>query len=452
MRRAGRLLGGRHHAVEVGQRPGVQQVSGHLGGQQPRDVGRLEVQLPASGGRRGVVHRVAHQRVRQRQPVTRPGAPARWRRRRRDRPTKASGVEPGQRADRVERGFLPEDRGDGEDVLGRLREPGHPAADRALRGLRDHLGHGRAAGGRQPGHLGDEERVAAGAPGHGGGLVGPRRADRRSPRSGPRRRRVRGRRAARTPPPRRSRPRAGRGRTRRHLVVAPPADDQHGAGGQARQQEPQQVQASGVRPVQVVEQQHHRELGREAVEHRRARRRRAGSGWPAAGRCRRSRRRRPARPPAGRAARRARPAPAGRRSPAWRRTWVQSQNAGAPVASSAAVPRSTVAPARRARSPISVRTRSCRCPRRRAPTAGRRSHARSAATSASARSRTAASAQQHATQASEPASCDHVLVDVGEQERRQDHAGRLGQRAGRRPPRGRRTRSAGPRGRRRRRR
>ena len=54
------------------------------------------------------------------------------------------GVEPGQRADRVERGFLPEDRGDGEDVLGRLREPGDPAADRALRGLRDHLGHGRA--------------------------------------------------------------------------------------------------------------------------------------------------------------------------------------------------------------------------------------------------------------------------------------------------------------------
>ena len=95
------------------------------------------------------------------------------------------------------------------------------------------------------------------------------------------------------------------------------------------------------------------------------------------------------------AARRARGPPSvtsacGSPVPAWRRTWVQSQNAGAPVASSAAVPRSTVAPALRARSPISVRTLDLPMPASPRTQSRPPVPPRSAATSTSARSRTAA--------------------------------------------------------------
>ena len=159
-----------------------------------------------------------------------------------------------------------------------------------------------------------------------------RRAARRSPRSGPRRRPRRGRRAATTPPPRRSRRRAGRGRSRRaprgrasRRRPAPGGSARLGSRNRSRCRLPASAQCrsssssttgnSVVRPSSTAE---------HAVEEREPVRRLRSLS--------RSRRRRPARPLGGRAARRARRAPAGRRSPAWRRTWVQSQNAGAPVA------------------------------------------------------------------------------------------------------------------------
>ncbi len=182
--------------------------------------------------------------------------------------TRSSWSSPARARTRLEGGFGSEHRGDGEHELGRLREPGDAAADRALRGVGDHLGDRRAAGRGEPGHLRDEERVAGRALTTAAASSGPTRCP---PVAAIRAADVVDAEAGERP----GLPRGGdlgrqqaAVRARGDLVVAPPADHEHRTRREAGQQEPQQVQAARVGPVEVVEQQHHRELRGQPVEHR----------------------------------------------------------------------------------------------------------------------------------------------------------------------------------------
>ncbi len=356
-------------------------------GSSPATLGCRQVQLASPGGRGGVVHGVADERVRERSRSpswrARPLGDQRVEARGRGRPGRApASVRTGSRA---------------SPGRGRQRRSGRagPAAGAvatrrrmvpcAVSGTMSETAAPRAAASRAI------SETKSGLPAASGRRRRrPRRpstAGRRSPRSARRRRRAEAR----------QRPGlARRGDLPRQQVAVgaggsswsrQPQTTRTGRVASPGQQEPEQVQAAGSAQCRSSSSS---TTGNSAASpsSTACTPSKSGNRLPVASGPPRRRGRR------GSAARRARGPPSATRAwgspaPAWRSTWVQTQNAGAPEASSAAAPRSTVAPARRARSPISARTDDLPIPASPRSQSKPPRPSRSTASSASARSRTA---------------------------------------------------------------